>query len=146
MFMPDFTEVQSYGWLYNVVACVGAVAIPSLIWRFARKKVYVLFAAPFILLLAYFMLARLETSIDATGVHYRMYPAQLTQRNIGWGEIRAVEVKNHMLYNGRTMTSFDIYSVDDAHGIYIYLRNGKKIILGTKKPLEARAVLSYRPE
>ena len=139
--MPLFTEIQSYGWLYNVIASIVAISIAVLLWLFSPRKVYTLFSVPFILLLGYFMLARLETRIDGTGISYRMYPAQLSERHITWDEIRAVEVKDHMLYNGRAMTSFDIYSVNDAYGIYIYLHNGTKIILGTKKPGEVRELL-----
>jgi hypothetical protein len=138
----NFTEIQSYGWLFNITAVSLLTAVFLLIWRFAEKKSYVLFIIPFALLIGYFMVEKLETRIDESGIHYRMFPIQLAEKNIAWSEAVSVSIKDQIIYS-RVVSRYDVYSIDDKYGIYINLMYSKSMIIGTKKPDEIRSVLAH---
>ena len=95
--MAQFVEVQSYGWLFNTIVGIVFLGILLFFWRFLEKKVYILGFIPFVFLIAYFMIERLETRIDNTGIHYQMFPAQLTEQNIAWNEVYYIDVKDYVL-------------------------------------------------
>ena len=139
--MPEFSEIQTYGWIFNVAAVLLLSAVFLLTWRFAEKKSYVLFIIPFALLIGYFMTEKLETRIDETGIHYRMFPIQPAEKNIPWSEVVSVSIKDQIIYS-RTASRYDVYSIGHKYGIYINLRYSKTMIIGTRKPDEIRKVLA----
>jgi hypothetical protein len=120
-----------------------AIALVVLVWKNAAKKVYVLFTLPFILLLGYFAIARLETKIDEQGIHFRMYPVQQREMLVEWWEVQDIDIRGRIgsYHNSYYVHPAEIYSMDDQYGVYVFLKSGKKVVIGTRKPNEVRVAL-----
>ena len=114
----------------------------TLLGRMNEKLLFIICTSPFVLLDCYFVREKLETRIDGQGIHYRMRPAQWKERTIGWNQIYWTEVKDYIVYS-RSSGAYT-YSIDDKYGLYIYLHDGSKLIIGTKRPDELmQAVRQY---
>ncbi len=137
--MIEFSEVQTYGWVLNTIGFVGCLVLLLLGWRFFAKKVYMFLLIPFVLLAVFFMMFRLETRIDAAGIHYRMFPAELHETTIPWGRVDRLQVRSYILQS-RTTQKYNTYSIFDKYGLYITLNSGdgRVVVLGTKKPEELK--------
>jgi len=141
--MAEFTEIQSYGWVFNLA--VASVLLISIIWFWHNlsdkiKKPVFIFIGLLSLLILYFMSEKLETRIDDAGIHYKMFPIQFSERNISWEQVSNIYVKDYIIYGNKVIT-YDVYSIADKYGLYIILNDGTKIILGTKKPAEINKIL-----
>ncbi len=114
--------------------------------RMNKKLLFALCLSPFALIVVYFMLIRLDTRIDEQGVHYKMWPSQWDERTIGWDQIRRTELRDNIVGGSRySGIQYEVYSIDDKYGLYLFLRNSKILIIGTKKPDEiTRAISRYR--
>ena len=92
---------------------------------------------------------RLETKVDKEGIHYRMWPFHRAFRDISCEEISHWEVrKYHPIrdYGGWGIrTSFyrrgQAYSIMGNRGVYMEMRDGKKILLGTQREEELRSAM-----
>lgn len=138
--MPDFIETQTYGWVFNISIAMVLLALIAFAWKFLNKKIYILCCVPFVLLVANFMVEKMETRIDDTGIHYSMWPAQTGEKLIEWDQVSYISLRGYIMYSGRTV-GYDVYSVNDQSGLYIFMMNGNKVILGTRKPAEVKAVI-----
>jgi len=139
-----FTETQTAGWLFNIVVSALTLAVVILFWNRLKKPEYRWFMLPFILLVISFMLQWLNTRIDDSGIHYRMFPFQRAERTIPWQQIDRIYISNKINYP-RYHQLYNTYTILNTWGIFIYLNDGSRIILGTHKPLEADSVLSSLP-
>ena len=141
--MAEFTEVQSYGWPFGVAAVLITLGVLLLIWRFVENRRFAIVCfIPFVLLMLYFMIQRLETRIDEKGIHYKLFPLQMSERNIEWYEVGYTNVSSNIIYS-RAVRVYDTYTIFDKYGLYLFLSNGERIILGTKKPEEMKRILKY---
>ena len=139
--MTPFTESQSYSILFDIIVGGAITGIVAFMWRYVEKKKYVVFGAiPFALLTCYFMIEKFETRIDEQGIFFKMFPAQVTEQKIAWSDVSQIYMRNYILYS-RTRFKYDVYSINDQYGLYIILKDGTKIILGTKKPDEMKAAI-----
>lgn len=101
-----------------------------------------LIAAYFFILLITVMLltARLETRIDADGVHLRYPPFIRHEKHFTWTETAKAElVAYHPIadYGGfgiRGTRRNRAYNVAGRHGLRLTLRNGRCILIGTQQP------------
>lgn len=94
-------------------------------------------------------LIKLRTAIDEIGVHYQFFPFQLTKKTIRWAEIQECHTRIYKPlkeYGGwGYRTKFGkgkAYNVKGNMGIEIVLLNGKKILIGTQKMMEAEEVIN----
>jgi hypothetical protein len=166
--MDAFTETQCYSVVFDVIISSVLLTILVIFWRnydwdsskkpgrnkgllygtllgrINEKLLFIIFASPFVILVGFFTTEKLETRIDEYGIHYKMFPVQWNERTVGWNEIYRTEVRDYIIYS-RTVAAYEVYSIDDKYGLYIFLHNGKKVIIGTKKPDEiTRALWQYR--
>ncbi|MEJ1223929.1 hypothetical protein [Sediminicola sp. 1XM1-17] len=100
---------------------------------------------PTLLLLA---LLRLQTEIDERGIHYRFTPFHFKNKTMSWEQIEECYVRTYspiMEYGGWgyriSLKKGTAYNVSGNKGIQIVLKSGKKILLGTRKELEASQVI-----
>lgn len=100
-----------------------------------------------VVLLFYFL--KLETTIDAKGIHYRFFPFK--KNTIPWQEIESVYVREYSPikeYGGwgiRFGLSGKAYNVKGNKGIQVKLKSGKKILFGTQNESEVQNVINlYR--
>lgn len=100
------------------------------------------------LLGAFFYFMKLETRVDTVGVSYRFLPFHRSFRTIGWEEIASAEVRRYSPlaeYGGwglrHTLKHGKAFNISGDIGLQLVLKNGKKILIGTQKGVEIRAVL-----
>lgn len=100
---------------------------------------------PFLIL---FYLFRLHTEIDESGIEYQFLPFHTSAKKIAWTEIDNCYVRTYnpileyggwgfktSLGNGRAL------NVKGNKGIQIILISGKKLLIGTQKPEQAKNVI-----
>lgn len=96
----------------------------------------------FNILILLFLLMKLETRIDASGIHFRYAPIINSWRIISWGDIESVSVIQYSpwAYGGwgiRYSWPGWAYNVKGNKGIMIKRKNGKRILIGTQKMMDA---------
>lgn len=103
--------------------------------------------------LFFFFLFRIKliTRISRSGIKYRLYPFHSSFREIEWSAIARAEVIKYKPIRdyggwgyrnsfGKKGTAF---SISGDYGIAIDLKSGKRVLLGTINPIDARAVLDH---
>ena len=96
---------------------------------------------------------KLSTRIDEEGIHYKFFPFHWSFRVINWNEIENIYVRHYDAiseYGGWGLKSGAIWNnskgkainVSGSIGIQLELKNGKKLLIGTKKQNEAESVLA----
>lgn len=100
-----------------------------------------------VIFLLYFL--RLETTIDAKGIHYKFFP--FPEKTIPWQEMDECYVRQYSPlreYGGwgiRFGLSGRAYNVKGNKGIQVKLKSGKKILFGTQNETEVKSVInSYK--
>lgn len=96
-----------------------------------------------------FFILRLETKINAQGIHYRFFP--LPEKQIPWQDIKECYVRQYSPlkefggwgirfgFNGKA------YNVKGNKGIQLVLKSSKKILIGTQNETEVKNVInSYK--
>jgi hypothetical protein len=152
----NFTEKQSYtkGWMLLLVLFLLAIAItPWIVYLMDYETELVGAIVGSVigtLLTLLFLTLSLRTRIDEQGIHYQYKPMHGNERHIPWSQITHVEVRTFrplMEYGGWGLRfrGFDtndlLLNVSGKTGIYLVTTDGRKIMLGTQKPDEARVAL-----
>lgn len=155
--MKSFTESQRFNqwWLWAIVIIV-AIA-PSYIafsqwykgmldWHYPVIGVFIT-----LLIVIGFRLVCLMTTVNEKGISYHFFPFHLLPTRIGWDEIAKVYIREYTPdeYGGRGVRymikrkSGGACTVGGNMGLQIILKNGKKMLLGTRHPDEmSRTLLS----
>ncbi len=97
-----------------------------------------------------FLTARLNTEIDETGVYYKFFPFHFKNHRIDWASVEKAFVREYSplgefggwgirfgFGQGRAL------NVSGNMGLQLHLKNGKKILIGTRKPDELAMVLEH---
>ncbi len=94
---------------------------------------------------------KLRTRFDADGIHYRMIPLHRKDQTIPWSEIDSVHVRKYSPireYGGwgmRYSRNGRAYNVKGDQGIQVVKKNGKRILIGTQQPEDAKQWLDQFP-
>lgn len=108
----------------------------------------IIYLIPQLLILVLFHQMHLVTEIDSLGISYRFFPFHQKKRALRWEEIERIELKKYSPifdYGGWGIRGFSddkAYNISGNVGIQLYLKNGKKILIGTQKPQEVHRTLS----
>lgn len=87
-----------------------------------------------------FFMLKLEVEVGDDGIYYRFFPLQFKHRRIGFAEIKSYKsvtyqpIKDYGGWGIRWGRNGKAYSVGGNLGVQFELRNGKRILLGSKKP------------
>ena len=95
---------------------------------------------------------KLKTRIDEIGIHYQFLPFHLSLKTINWTEINKAYVKTYDPigdFGGWGLKGGSLWNkskgkainVSGDIGIQLDLKNGQKLLIGTKKENEAKQVL-----
>ena len=115
-----------------------------------RREDLILFAGFALFGLFVFLSFRLETRINARGIHYRFFPVHLRFHTILWDEVAEVFVREYQpireyggwgIRFGLFNKTGKAYNVSGNRGIQIILKNGKKVLIGTQNPHEVQLLL-----
>jgi hypothetical protein len=99
-----------------------------------------------------FFFLQLKTSINLVGIHYQFIPFHRKKRSITWNEIETIAVITYRpLFDyggwGIRMKSLDgsniALNISGKIGIYMQLKNGNKLLIGTQKKLEAETIVAH---
>ena len=94
-----------------------------------------------------FLLMKLETRIDSTGIHVRFFPFHGKWRSFPWSSISAAQVRDYrplIEYGGwglRGIGSNRALNVSGNTGIQLTFKNGDKLLIGTQQGSEAMAAI-----
>jgi hypothetical protein len=95
---------------------------------------------------------KLKTRIDDAGIHFQFLPFHFSARTITWSELAIAKTRKYDAINefggwglkGGLLwkqSSGTAYNVSGDEGIQLQYKNGKKILIGTQKMNDAKAVL-----
>jgi hypothetical protein len=92
---------------------------------------------------------RLDTQIKSEGIYFRMFPIHFAFRFYSWDRIEKSWVRKYNPigeyggwgYRFGFLGSGKAYNISGNMGIQLVLKDGKHVLLGTRKPEEARAAL-----
>ena len=98
-----------------------------------------------------FLVLRLHTRIDSTGIYAKFDPLNLANKKFSWDEIKSCYVRKYSPlteYGGWGIRGFPkakAYNVSGNMGIQLVTKAGKKFLIGTNKPEQAQKVIDrYR--
>lgn len=86
---------------------------------------------------------RLDTRLDAAGVHYRVFPL-FSWRTTSWADIKSVSVDTYGFVGYGIRIGFDgwVYNVAGQKGLRVVRKDKPKFTLGTQKPDELQTFLA----
>lgn len=158
--MKIFKEEQRFTqlWLLILLAISLIVPVTIIIKEYAHEN-STMSSTEFTLILlgiissfAFIFIFKLTTRIDEYGIHYQFFPFHFSFKKIAWSEIEKAYVRNYdpideyggwglkggLLWNKKNGIAINI---SGTVGIQLKLKNGKKLLIGTKKEQEAKRVL-----
>jgi hypothetical protein len=124
-----------------VPARVKHIALGKIFQAFVDAKIYL--AVFLYCLVGLFAVTRLHTKIDPSGIEMQFAP--FFSKQWKWDEIDHIQVVNYGFVGGwgiRLSPKYGtIYNTSGSYGLAVVLKNGKKYVIGTKKPDEMNALL-----
>ncbi|WP_046757494.1 hypothetical protein [Kordia jejudonensis] len=151
----QFTETQKFSqwWLWLLLIPIGIMPIYGMYTQFVLGESFgskpmsdtglIITTIIVFLIIGLFLIMRLTTKIDATGIHMQYVP--FIKKNVKWQEIKSAEVVNYGFVGGwgiRLWTAYGtVYNVSGNKGLAIELINGKKFLIGTQKEAELTEVI-----
>lgn len=134
-----FTETQGYGLTFFILAAVSLLPVVIIMWRYRSRKpgkgTLLLLITPF-LLAGYFSTEKVETRIDNTGIHYRMFPLQMSPHDLQWDDIQNIEIVKRGNIANSSRAHIYMLMTSSRYALDIKCKDGKRIILGTRLPNE----------
>ena len=98
-----------------------------------------------IIVVLLFLIIHLKTEINVKEIRIRFFP--LTHKHILWDDVKKAEIINYGFIGGwgiRPWTQYGtVYNIKGNKGLYIELKNGKKLVIGTQKEEEIREIVNY---
>jgi hypothetical protein len=154
-----FTEKQKFRQIWLLIIIIGISGV--MVWGFVQQ---IIFGIPFgnkpapdwmmyllvlvpLAIFGFFFSLTLHTRIDQNGVAFRFFPIHRKDRLIKWDSLKKVYVRKYKPiaeYGGwgfRRGRSGLAYNTSGNMGLQLELEDGKKILLGTRKPDELRRTL-----
>ncbi|QIE59025.1 hypothetical protein G5B37_05440 [Rasiella rasia] len=158
--MRLFHESQKFNQVWLVILMMSTVAITIGALAMSYPKVapsemtdFLAVSIPTVVLVltitVLIFTTRLETKIDSVGVHYGFWPFQRKLRTASWHEIQSCRVRKYSPlrefggwgYKFSLSGHGKVYNTKGNMGIQIVFNSGKKTLVGTQKPEEARQIL-----
>ncbi|MGG8497829.1 hypothetical protein ACQY1Q_15565 [Tenacibaculum sp. TC6] len=156
--MKVFKEEQRFTqtWLITLMAISLIVPLILIGKEFATGKIQIPQFIGIICLLVFasgfIFFFKLITRIDEIGIHYQFIPFHLRLKTIKWSEISKAYIRKYDAlseYGGWGLKSKTLWSkqqgkainVSGDIGIQLELKNGKKLLIGTRQESNAKLVL-----
>jgi hypothetical protein len=148
-----FQERQVFMRRWWPLLLVPTVVIATLLWLVPAKPFHADWSAAVagvavVLSIGLLLTLRLETRLDAAGIHYRLFPLQWAWRSRPWAEVAQAYVRAYdplAEYGGwglKGSRSNRAYNIAGDQGLQLVLRDGNRLLLGTQRPAEITRVLS----
>ena len=159
----EFNEVQRFRvwWAWLGALALNAVFIYAIVQQVmmgnpfgskpASNLTLVLIELGPLLLLSFLRSIKLRTTIDAAGIRYRFFPFQLKPILIEWHELNDAYIRVYNSFHeyggwgiriGSPKTGRAINTSESCNeGLQLQFRDGKLLLIGTRRPDEIRSVL-----
>lgn len=150
-----FHEIQKFTqwWLWLILITTIVAPIIALVKHYIlsdfvvedtdESDSMVIFAAIMLFVMLLFAIIKFETEIDDKEIRMKFFP--FINKKIPWSDIENVRVLNYGFVGGwgiRLFTNYGtVYNVKGNKGLAIQLQNGKRLLIGTQKEDELRAVI-----
>ncbi|WP_428742138.1 hypothetical protein [Tenacibaculum sp.] len=158
--MKIFKEEQRFTQLWLLIILAVSLIVPiTLIVKEYTQENSTMSSTEFMLVLlgltlsfAFIFIFKLSTRIDEYGIHYQFFPFHLSMKKIAWHEINNAYIRTYNPigeYGGwglkrsffRNKEKGTAINISGDVGIQLELKNGKKILIGTRKKEDAIRVL-----
>jgi hypothetical protein len=106
------------------------------------------------MVIALLLVSKLETAISDEGISYRFFPFHKRKKTITWSDIEKAYVRKYKPiaeYGGWGLRlgffgSGKAVNVSGNMGLQLIFRNGKKLLIGTKRSNEVQLILQQLKE
>lgn len=156
-----FQETQKFNqwWLWAILISVNAMLIYGVVDLYLLDEHqisnesdrgaiwFVLILIPLLTML--FLTFRLDTLVKANGVYFRFFPIHRKYRYYSWEQIAKIFLRQYspLIEYGGWGIRYGLfgkgmaYNIKGNNGLQLFLKNKKKLLIGTQRPEELRAVL-----
>lgn len=148
--MANFTEKQKFtDWGVGVFFALLGLPLLIFVILYLVSRNEEMLAALCIITLTFifvgllFFLPILKTEINDKGIYITFKP--FTNRLITWNEIKEAEVIKYSFvgYGWRLSLKYGkVYNIKGNKGLFVQLKNKKKVLIGTQKEIEMRTALA----
>lgn len=155
--MNTFSEKQKFTqwWLWTLI--IASLVVPLVLTFIKAGNAQVSLSvtdlligcsAP-VLVIVLFLVIQLHTRIDNTGIYYKFTPAHFKTKKIEWNEIERAYIRTYSpikeyggwgIRKGLGKTG-SAYNISGNIGLQVELKDGHKILFGTRKPEELASLL-----
>lgn len=151
-----FTEQQRFTqwWLWLILAGAFIWSFTEILLQIQQQEVVtnndiwglVIIGISFVLIFGLLLLLKLQTEITTEGISVRFFPF-LRLKSFAWNEFDQVYIRQYkplIEYGGwgiRGVRKNRAFNVSGKFGIQLIMKNGNKLLIGTKKPSEIEMVL-----
>ena len=145
-----FTEVQRFSlWCYLLLVCaIGFSAVITLCAVPPEQSIVrSLGIGLSILFLVLFLTLKLETKVCSDGLYVRFFPVHIRHKKYGAADLEQYYARTYkpMLEYGGWGIRFGkngrAYNANGNKGVQLVLKNGKKLLIGSRKPDELVAAI-----
>lgn len=159
----DFKEVQGFKkwWAWLAVIAMNVLFLYAIVQQIILGKPFGLKPAPdyvliiveifFLLLLFFITQIKLKTRINDTGIYYRFLPFQFKETVIEWHELNDAYIRSYNSFyeyggwgirTGSHQTGNAVNtSASSNQGLQLQFNNGKRLLIGTRKPGEIQIII-----
>ncbi len=93
--------------------------------------------------------SHLDTKVNQEGIQYRFFPFHINYRKIAWEAIEEIYIREYDTlseYGGwswgtRFGNKGNAYTVAGRYGLQLALADGRKILIGTQRPIELEKII-----
>lgn len=154
--MKQFTETQHFRqiWIWFVLLFTAGFELSMLRQLMQHNTLHSLRVTDILgvviplLLIVFFLTAKLETRVDSTGIAVKFFPLHLSWKKYSWGDIARAYTRIYNPlgeYGGwgirRSFGNGKAYNVSGNQGLQLELKTGKKLMIGTQKSGELQQLL-----
>lgn len=152
---PLFTEIQRFNqwWIWLIISVTCVVPIYGFYKQIIQNKPFgdntmsntsfILTTVVLLTIIIVFLLIRLETSITKESITFKF--STFLKRTYSFNEIETYKIINYGFVGGwgirYTMKYGTVYNTKGSKGMFIKLKNGKTMVIGTQKPYKLKKVI-----
>ena len=158
--MKTFKEIQRFDqwWLRLLLVVILAIAVSPIVmeWdtldlsRYELASVVLSILVVLALLLGFWYIFKLETTIDEKGITYRFVPFHIKSRFKSWQEIKSASIRKYnpiREYGGWgyriSFTKRKALTTKGKKGLQLVFQDGNELFLGTQHPEKIAQLLKH---
>lgn len=142
-----FTEQQKFNqwWLWLILIVVGIIPMVGLYKQLLLNEPFgdkpmsdtglIIYAILTLAFLIGFRLLKLKTIITSKTISFRFIP--FVKKEINWSDVASATLIDYGFVGGwgiRLWTTYGtVYNVSGSKGLFLQLKNGKKLVIGTQQ-------------